>query len=204
MSQTVISAGGQAIGVAGQVADSAHQDIVSGFNKEAAKQIPFGHGVRVQPGSNGDGFLLATGFSGSQGLGFDVAGVNVFSFNHMRLTGPDAAGNYAGDIGSSGANGPAGLVANAGMQVLRRGRILVPVEADVVAGDRPWCRGIATGVTAGQFAGTWAGTGYNVAGAGSSYMLDVTKCGVFRSNSYTAADGTTRVAILEVDFTSKP
>jgi hypothetical protein len=194
MSQTVVSAGGQAIGVAGQLADSNQADAVSGFNKEATAQIPFGFGVRVQPGSNGDGFLLPTGFS-SIGVGFDVAGVNIFNFNHAKAGTADSVGNFSGDVGGSG------LLPNAGMQILRDGRVLVPVETAVVAGDRPYCRGIATGAFT---AGIWSGTGYNAAGAQPSYHIDVTRQGVFRSGTYTAADGVTKVAILECDFTNKP
>lgn len=196
MSQTTVSSGGQSIGVAGQIADSQEgRDTVSGFSKEpAGTQIPFGFGVRVQPGSNGDGFLLATGFS-NIGLGFDVAGVNTFDFNHARAGVADSAGNFSGDLGASG------LLPNASLQVTRRGRILVPVEINVVAGDRAWCRGVGTGALT---PGSWAGTGYNVTTNGSSYMLDVTRLGVFRSGTYTAADGTTKVAILDCDFTGRP
>jgi hypothetical protein len=198
MSQTTVSAGGQAIGLAGQVADSAEgRDIVSGFNKEATNQIGFGLGVRVQPGSNGDGFLLASGFSGGS-PGMEVAGINVFSYNHMKQGAADPAGNFAGDLGGSG------LLPNAGMQVGREGRFIVPVEIAVVAGDRAWCRGIATGTSSSaNIQGIWAGTGYNAAGTGSSYMIDCTRQGVFRSGTYTAADGVTKVAILETDFTNR-
>lgn len=188
MSQTTVSAGGQSIGVAGQLADSQDgRDIVSGFNKESTSQIPFGAGVRVQPGSNGDGFLLPTGFSN---VGGDVAGINVFSYNHFRQGAADPAGNFAGDLGGSG------LLPNAGLQVLREGRVLVPVQANVLAGDRAYCVGIGTGTI---FPGLWAGSGY-----GGSYHIDCTRQGVFRSGTYTAADGTTKVAVLEVDFTNKP
>lgn len=200
MSQTTVSAGGQAIGVAGQLSDTGEGvDIVSGFNMEATNQIPFGFGLRVQPGSNGDGFLLATGFSGLS-PGLDVAGINTFSFNHARVGVADSAGNFSGDMGASG------LLPKAGLQVLRQGRIIVPVEIPVVAGDRPWCRGVATGTSSSAaFQGIWSGTGYNLANdaAGSSYMIDCRRQGVFRSGTYTAADGTTKVAILEVDFTNR-
>lgn len=198
MSQTTVSAGGQSIGVAGQIADSQDgTDIVSGFNMEATAQMPMGFGVRVQPGSNGDGFLLATGFSGL-GPGTEIAGVNAFSYNHQRAGVADSAGTFAGDMGASG------LLPKAGLQVLRRGRIIAPVEINVVAGDRAWCRGIATGSSSSAgMVGIWSGTGYNVAGAGSSYMVDCRTQAVFRSGTYTAADGTTKVAILEVNFTNR-
>lgn len=185
MAQTTVSAGGQAIGVAGQIADSQEDDVVSGFNKDTV-QIPFGYGVRVQPGSNGDAFLLPTGFSTTS----EVAGVSVFSFNHMKQGAADPLGNFAGDMGGSG------LLPNAGLQVLREGRVIVPVQDTVRAGDRPFCLGIATGNLS---AGLWAGSGY-----GASYHIDCTRQGVFRSGTYTAADGSTKVAILEVDFTNKP
>lgn len=188
MSQTTVSAGGQSIGIAGQLADTGEgQDIVSGFNKETTAQIPFGFGLRVQPGSNGDAFLLPTGFSTVAG---DVAGLSVFSFNHARAGVADSGGAFAGDMGGSG------LLPNAGLQVLRKGRAYVPVQANVLAGDRAFCVGIATGSLT---AGLWAGSGY-----GASYHIDCTRQGVFRSGTYTAADGTTKVAILEVDFTNKP
>lgn len=188
MSQTTVSAGGQSIGVAGQVADSGEgQDIVSGFNMESSAQIPFGFGLRVQPGSNGDGFLLPTGFST---VGGDVAGISIFSFNHQKVGPADSAGIFAGDMGASG------LLPKAGLQVMRKGRALVPVQDTVRAGDRPFCMGIGTGALT---AGLWAGSGY-----GASYHIDCTRQGVFRSASYTAADGSTKVAVLEVDFTAKP
>lgn len=188
MSQTTVSASGQAVGIAGQLADTSDvQDIESGFNKEASNQMPFGFGLRVQPGSNGDAYLLPTGFSN---VGGDVAGVNVFGYNHQRVGAADSAGNFAGDLGGSG------LLPNASLQVLRKGRIYAPVQAAVKAGDRPFCVGIPTGTVA---AGLWAGSGY-----GGSYHIDCTRQGVFRSSSYTAADGTTLVAVLEVDFTNKP
>jgi hypothetical protein len=200
MSQTTVSSAGQAIGIAGQLADSGEHDLVSGFNKEATAQIPFGFGLRVKPGSNGDEFLLASGFSGLA-PGMEVAGLSVFSYNHHRVGPNDPAGNAAGDMGGSG------LLPNAGLQVMRKGRAIVPVEIAVVAGDRAWCRGVATG-TSGSAAwqGIWSGTGYNLANdaAGSSYMIDCRRQGVFRSGTYTAADGTTKVAILEVDFASRP
>lgn len=198
MAQTTISAGGQSVAVAGQIADSAEgRDVVSGFNKEASNQIPFGAGVRVSPGSNGDAFLLASGFSGGS-PGMEVAGINLFGYNHFKQGAADPLGNFAGDLGGSG------LLPNASMQILREGRVYAPVEIAVVAGDRAWCRGVATGTSGSASAqGFWSGTGYNAAGAGSSYMIDCTRQGVFRSGTYTAADGTTRVAVLEVDFTNK-
>jgi hypothetical protein len=194
MSQTTVSAGGQSAGVAGQIADSLDgPDIVSGFNMEATAQMPWGIGVRVQPGSTGDGFLLPTGNTGGPQL--DIAGVNVFSHDHHRAANADSAGNFGGDLGSTGLNPKAVL------QVLRDGRIWVPVETNVVPGDRAFCRGVATG-TFGQ--GIWSGTGLVAAGAAPSFHIDCSKQGVFRTATFTAADGSTKVAVLETDFTNKP
>lgn len=185
--QTSVSAGGQAIGVAGQIADSGPHDIVSGFSKESSSQVPFGFGLRVQAGSNGDAYLLPTGFSN---VGGNIAGLSVFDLNHAKAGVADSQGVYSGDLGASG------LLPNASLQVGRKGRYLVPVEANVLPGDRAWCRGIGTGALT---PGIWAGSGY-----GASYHIDCTAQAVFRSTTYTALDGVTKVAIMECDFTSKP
>lgn len=182
--QTSISAGGQSIGVAGQIADSGPHDIVSGFNKDTA-QIPFGYGVMGKVGDDERAYCLPTGPSGTM----EVVGLNVFDLNHSRLGSVDAATGYAGDVAS-------GIVAMGDMQVGRKGRYLVPVENTVQKNDRLYCRVVATGnLTQGSFHGT---------NLGGSYMRDCTAQGIFRSGTYTAADGVTKVAIVEVDFTAKP
>lgn len=188
MSQTTVSAGGQPIGVAGQIADSGIHDIVSGFSQESSAQIPFGFGVRG--GTSVDGYVNATGFS----LVLPINGVNVFDFAHSRAGTQDANGNYSGDMGASG------LLPKSSMQIMRKGRVLVPVEQTVFNGQRAWCRGIATGTSLNAaMVGMWNGTNL-----GASYHVDVTSSAVFRSNTFTSADGTTLVAVLEVDFTNKP
>lgn len=187
MSQTTISAGGQAVGIAGQIADSCDPNIVSGFNKEVTAQIPMGFGVRVASGIFGDAYVLPTGFST---VGGDVAGISVFSYNHQRVGNPGGDGVFAGDMGGSG------LLPNAGLQVMREGRAYVPVQDTVRPGDRAYCVGIATGTLT---QGLWAGSGY-----GASYHIDCTRQGVFRSGTFTAPDGTTKIAILEADFINKP
>lgn len=185
MSQTTVNSGGQAIGVAGQVADSSDAtDIVSGFNKEATAQIPFGYGVRNN-GNSADGYLLATGFS----TVVDVNGLSVFNLAHNRAGTVDSAGNFSGDMGGSG------LLPNSSLQIARKGRYLVPLQDTVRVNDRAFCVGIATGTIT---PGLWAGSGY-----GMSYHIDCTSKAVFRSGTFTAADGTTKVAVLEVDFTNK-
>lgn len=188
MSQTTISAGGQARGNAGDLADSGPKEVVSGVNENTA-QMPFGFGVR--DGSAEKFYKLATGFSGS----VPVTGVLMRRANYQpRITLPN--GQTVGDQGASG------LHQYAPLNVLRRGRIIVPVESAVTLGHGAWCRGIATGA---QTEGSWLGAARGAAGPlGASYHVDCSKQAVFRSASFTAADGTTTVAVLEVDFTNGP
>lgn len=188
MSQTTVSAGGMAIGVAGQLADSGPHDVLSGFN-DASAQMPFGFGVRAS--SEERGYILATGFSNVVA----VDGVNLFGHNHIKIGAADAVGAYAGDLGASG------LLENASLQVLRKGRVMVPVEAAVTRGQRPWCRGVATGNVS---AGIWRGADLNNAPLSASYHVDCSRQGVFTTASFTAADGTTLVAVLDCDFTNRP
>src|ERR1035438_3351585 len=64
MSQTFILTGGQAIGVAGMIADSSEiRDILSGFNKDGlGQQIPFGYAVMHTPGNTDErAYSLPTG-----------------------------------------------------------------------------------------------------------------------------------------------
>lgn len=188
MSQTSVSAGGQAIGVAGQLYDSGPHDTLSGFNEDST-QMPFGYGVRF--GTARDMYVLATGFSNV----VPVQGVNLHGLNHVKAGAADSGGAYQGDLGASG------LLENAGLQVLRKGRVLLPVEAAPSIGDRLWCRGVATGSLS---RGSWRGAAPGSAPLGASYHVDCTGQGVFISSSFTAADGSTLVAVAEVDFTNKP
>lgn len=183
MSQTSVLAGGQPFGIGGQIADSGDADIVSGFSLEPSDQMPFGFGVMQKPG-DADGYLLPTGNSGTM----EVIGVNVFSHDHVR-SGTDGAGNQTGDLGSTG------LLPNASLQVMRKGRVVVPVAHTVQPNDRAFCYRVATG---SFLRGLWVGSDM-----GGSYVRDCSSQGVFRSTAFTATDGTTRVAILEVDFTNK-
>lgn len=185
MSQTFILPGGQAIGLAGMIADSCeNRDIVSGFNMDT-QQIPFGVGVMRQPGGVDERcYVLPTGPSGS----VQIDGLTVFDLNHNRAGTADAYGRYSGDMGASG------LLPNSSMQVARRGRYFVPVESPVQVDDRPFIRTVPTG-TLSQ--GMFAGTGI------SGFNKDCTAQGVFRSKTFTAADNTTQIAIVEVDFVNK-
>jgi hypothetical protein len=192
MSQTSINAGGQRVGDPGDPADAGPKEALSGINADDV-QMPFGFGVAINTNS-GDKYSLPTGMSNA----YPVAGVLIRRANYQpRISLPN--GQTVGDLG------PSGLHQNAPLNVGIKGRFLVPVEAAVTRGQRPWCRGVATGA---QTQGSWRGAavgsvplGGSVA-LGASYFLDCTKQGIFRSASYTAADGSTLVAVLEVDFTN--
>ena len=188
MSQTTISAGGQARGDVGELADSMPAVVDSGFNEDAV-EMPFGVGVRL--GTSERYYRLPTGFSGVN----PIQGVLLRRANYQqRITLPN--GQTIGDFGGSG------LLQNAPLNLLRKGRVIVPVESTVTLGHGGWCRGIATG-SASQ--GTWLGAARGGAGPlGASYHVDASKQTVFRSASFTAADGSTTVAVLEVDFTNGP
>jgi hypothetical protein len=179
MSQTTVASAGQSIGVAGQVADSGPHDIVSKFSEEASAEMAFGLGVVQGTGANG--VLLPSG------SGDKFAGVNVFGFNHMPGTN--------GDLGTTG------LKPKAGLQLMRKGRILVKLDKSVTVVspgvDRPYLRYTADGTTnpeVGAF-GVASDSGKN---------LDITKNGVFVSGMLTLADGTGHAAILEFDAAIKP
>jgi len=190
MSQTTISAGGQSIGDAGDIADSSPKDVVSGFNQNTT-ELPFGYGLR--DGTARDFYGIATGFSTT----VPVTGILLRRANYQpKITLPNL--QTVGDFGGSG------LVQYAPLNVMRKGRVLVPVEGAVTFGARAWCRGIATGTSALGTPGIWSATSYSVAGNDTtpSYHVNTTRQAVFRSGSFTAADGSTQVAVLEVDFTN--
>jgi hypothetical protein len=191
MSQTSVLAGGQPIGVAGQLADNGPFDIVSGFN-EATTQLPFGFGVRQ--GTSRDMYILPTGTSGGA---VPVVGLVSHDFDHSPAGVVDSAGNYSGDLGASG------LLQYAKFGVARKGRFLVPVEASPSVNDRAWCRSVATGGGVSSMRGIWRGSPQGTPPLSGSYHVDCSNNGVFRSTAFTAADGTTLVAVMEVDFTSK-
>lgn len=192
MSQTSITAGGQRVGDPGDPADAGPKDVLSGFQADAA-QMPFGFGVAVNTNA-GDLYSLPTGMSNA----YPVAGVLARRANYQpRIDLPN--GQTVGDLGASG------LHRYAPLNVVVKGRMLVPVEAAVTRGQRAWCRGVATG---SQTQGSWRGAAVGAVplggsqALGASYFLDCTKQAVFRSASYTAADGSTLVAVLECDFTT--
>jgi hypothetical protein len=188
MSQATMLAAGMAIGAPGQLYDSGPMDALSGFNEDTT-QMPFGYGIRF--GTGRDRYVLATGFS----TVVPIQGVNLRDMNHARAGSVDSGGAYQGDMGGSG------LLQYAGLQVLRKGRVLLPVEAAPSIGDRLWCRGVATGTLT---RGSWRGAAPGAAPLSASYHVDCARQGVFITTSSTSVDGTTLVAVAEVDFTSLP
>lgn len=188
--QTSVTAGGFAAAVAGQIAEGIDPSVKSGFN-EGTSEVPFGFGLRDGT-TNERGYLLPTGFSGV----YPVVGVAAYGLNHVPRGVADSNGNYAGDLGGSG------LIQYAQLDVLRRGSIWLPVEATVTKGQRGWCRGIGTGA---QTPGSWMGAAPGAAGPlGASYHVDASKQVQFRTGVYTAADGSTSVAIADCDFVNSP
>ncbi len=190
--QTSVPAGGQGVAIAGQLGDASDPSVKSGIN-EASTQIPFGYGLRDGT-TNERGYLLATGFSGV----LPIAGVALHGQNHVAAGNADADGNFQGDLGGSG------LLQNAPIDVLRRGQVWLPVENTVTKGMRGWCRGIATGSLT---PGVWAGAAVGAAGVGpfgASYHVDASKQVKFVTGVYTAADGTTQIALAECDFVNGP
>jgi hypothetical protein len=192
MSQTSINAGGQRVGDPGDPADAGPKDVLSGFNADSV-QMPFGYGVAINTNS-GDKYSLPTGMSNA----YPVAGVLARRANYQpSITLQN--GQVIGDLGGSG------LLQYAPLNVVVKGRMLVPVEAAVTRGQRAWCRGVATGSLS---QGSWRGAAVGAVplggsqALGASYFIDCTRQGVFRSASYTAADGSTLVAVLECDFTT--
>lgn len=177
MSQTSVSASGQAVGVAGQVFDNAEvKDIISAFSEEVSAEIAFGSGV--VHGVNDQGALIPT-------LAADkTMGVVAWGMNHMP--------------GANGDLGTTGLKPKAGLQVMRKGRILVQLDVGVVSvtpyTDRAYLRWAANG--GNTVLGRWG----KASDAGN---IDLTAAAVFVSSIQTFPDGT-KGAVLEVDFTNKP
>lgn len=185
MSQRTVLPNGMAVAIAGQLADTGPHDIITGFSAESTLSIPWGFGLRKAASGNPQGHVLPTGTSGT----FEIVGVNILRYDAMRQGSADADGNYAGEVGSTG------LLPKAMLEVGRKGRAYVPVEVEVRDGDRAYCR-IGPGGASGG-AGIWGGTGI-------SGMIDCRKQAVFRSNTVVSADGTSRIAVLEFDFTASP
>jgi len=176
MSQTSINKAGQPVAVAGQLSDNGEAvDIVSRFN-DAATEIPFGTGVKASTSKHG--VIQASAST-------DVTeGIVVWSRNHQPGTN--------GDLGTTG------LKQNAGLQILRKGRIWAQIDAGVVTitpyTDRGYNRCVSNG--GNTVLGRWSNA------SDSTNSIDNTKQTQFVSGLQLAADGT-KIAELEVDFTVK-
>lgn len=189
MSQTFINASGQPIGVAGQLIDNGEVvDVLSAFSEETVNQIPFGCGVVF--GTADDGAKLPS-------TSVDKPkGVNLFGLNHMPAGAVDAAGNQTGDLGATG------LLPKAGLQVLRKGRALLPIAVGttVVPGDRLFLLFRSDGGSNTQ-PGVWS----NAQDGGSNYIDCTRMAQVMSSMStvFTATGGSLNVAICDVDFVNR-
>lgn len=178
--QTSINKAGQPVAFAGLVSDNGPKDIVSRFNAGSA-EIPFGCACKV--GAARNGVVLPSSDADV------IDGFSVWGFNHM--------------IGANGdLDAPSGgLRQNAGLQVIRKGRIYLVVDSTVVSitpnVDRAYVRGVShAGV------GTIVGAVTNAADSG--YTIDYRRNLLFVSGLFLSADGVTNIAEVEVDLTISP
>lgn len=182
MSQTSIPRSGQPRAIAGMVADNRSIDLVSAFNAEASAVIPFGVGV-VNPGTERQAKLPAAGS--------DIfMGVSTWGLAHQPDTGGfDLVSGAAGGIKPKGS-----------LELCREGRIWVVVDPGVTSitpySDRPFLRYSTNG------ANNVIGAFGKASDAGKN--IDLTKVGQFVSDVVTAADGVTKIALLEIEAVNKP
>lgn len=187
--QTSINPSGQPIGIAGQLADSGDNDVMSGFSEETVNQIPFGCGVVA--GTADDGVKLPST------SGDTVDGASIFDDWHMPAGLNDPSGNPSGDLGTTG------IMPKGTINRLHKGRFLAALDVGTVVVpnvSRPFLRFRTDGANNVQ-PGTWA-----VAQDGGTNLIDCTRLGVFRSSAYTVNNptgGSTLVAWLELDTTSR-
>lgn len=156
--------------IEGALADNGPHDCMAKFNEEASAKIPFGRAVKF--GTADNGALLPSAETDK------IAGIVV----HVD----------AYTTGSDGELTSTGLIPDAVMTLLRKGRIWAMARTAVTPGDRLWVRAVSSN------------TGYEVLGGledadDSTDMIDCTAQGVWLT---TAAQG--ELAVLEVDFTNKP
>lgn len=182
MSQTVIQKYGYPVAVAGQLSDNMEGvDVVSRFNQDVV-QLPFGTAVKA-----GTAERSAKALAANTDI---VQGFVKWGTDHFPA-------NASGSIGDVGATG---LLPNAGLEIVRRGRMYCVVDPSIVTitpySDRCFIRCTVNG-------------GNNVIGAVSNVAdgannIDCTKQAQFVSGIFTAADGVTKIAEVEVSFNNKP
>ena len=180
MSQTVINPAGQPQAVAGQVSDSARCDIISRFSEEVTTRMGFGLGMK--PGVKDHAILLPTASSSV------IEGIVKFGFNH--------APGVSGDLDQLST--PPGLKPQSSIELVRRGRIWVQVDADTVITPnvtRAYCRFETDGAS-----NTLVGTFRH---SDDTHVIDTRKQCMFVSGVRVAADGS-KIAELDCNFQSSP
>lgn len=177
--QTTFSAA-PTIGYAGMLQSNDDHEIITMKNVEASLGMPFGIGVAWKTsGATSDiDALLPVAQTDL------IAGIVVHSHTHP-LQWTDTSGSH-GELASTG------LVPNTLMNVIRRGKIMVPVAVAVKPSDRLFVR-----CTSNVAISTQLGSCENA--ADSTFMVDCSKQGQFITTA--AAAG---LAWLDVDFVNKP
>lgn len=180
--QTSIPRSGQPRAIAGMIADNRSVDLLSAFSGEASAKILFGMGL-INAGTE-------RVFKLPSGSGDIFAGIVVWDLAHQ----PDTGGY---DL-VSGASG--GILPKGGFELMREGRIWVVVDGSISSitpySDRGHLRYSTNG------AGTIVGSFLNAADSG--HTIDLTKAIQFVSPLITAADGVTKIAMVDVEAVNKP
>lgn len=181
--QTTINRNGQPRAIAGLIADLFPMGLASAFSGESSSLIQFGFGV-VNAGVERQAKIPSGGS--------DIfMGIAAFSLNHQ----PDTGGF---DL-VSGASG--GIKPKGAFEVVRSGHVWVLVDKAVTSitpySDRGFLRYTADGTT-NPTPGAWGKA------TDSGKNLDLTKVVQFISPLVTAADGTTKIAMVEIMAVNKP
>lgn len=173
-----------AVAIQGMIGDnSGAKQIESKLNGEASASIPFGcfvvtdgtdHGAKLPSASSGQAFL----------------GPVVHAHAYAR-TWTDANGVVHGEVDGTG------LLPKVEMNVMVRGRIWVPCETAWNVGDPVFVRYTTDG---GSPANTQAGQVGNASGTGRT--LDLTAKARFVNSGTAPAQGSTKLALIEVDMTA--
>ena len=164
-----------AIAYAGMLADGGGDHHVAAMrNDESTAALGFGQAVIYADTSDPLSATLPTAESDV------VAGIVVHSHAIAQS-----------DLADATSTAIAGPGPDTIVNVLRKGRIWVTVEDNVVVGDRLWVRGVAAGDP--EFLGNC------LPADDGTDTIDCTNQGVFRTAA-TAGN----LAVLEVDFTNKP
>lgn len=177
--QTTFSAA-PSIGYAGQLQSNDDHEIFTMKNTEATLGMPFGIGVawRISGQTSDIDALLPVAQSDL------IAGIVVHSHTHP-LQWTDTSGSH-GELASTG------LVPGTLLNVLRRGKVMVPVAVAVKQSDRLFVR-----CTSNVAISTQLGSCENA--ADSTFMIDCSKQAQFVTSASAAG-----LAWLDCDFVNKP